>query len=185
MVSAQEAIEHNKAQLVAIVLKHDIQSIEVEFSGSGDDGCINDINLFNTRGGRMDNVYDLDCDEFQIYALTTSRIWTGSGWVRPDFSLTPTHDLTSNLIEPLIYVFLEGSGVDWINNDGGHGHANISRSYADQTELSFNLEIYQRYTESALEHEREEVWSCTPSAASLPSAILDKPAHPVTEDDFL
>ncbi len=184
MVSAQEAIEHNKAQLVAIALKHNIQSIRVEFSGCGDDGCIDCILLTDTRGTYINNPDNLDCSEFQIYGLERSQIWTGSGWESPNFSLNPTLVLTSNLIEPLIYELLERSGVDWINNDGGHGHANIDRNYADETDLSFHLEVYQRYTESSLEHEREEVWS-SPEAATLPRAILINAAHPVTEDDFL
>ena len=180
MVSAEEAVEHNKAQLVAIVLKHNIQAIKVEFAGSGDDGCIDYIHLTNTRGEAMNDICDLDCSEFQSYGLNRGRVWTGSGWEHLVDSLSTVSDL-NNLIEPLIYTLIEQTNIDWVNGDGGFGQAAIVRTGDG---LSFNLEIHQRYTDSHCEHDEHEIWSPLGSVPN-PRVILSTSAHPVTADDFL
>lgn len=192
MQNLEEAIAHNKTQLVDIIIKHSIRTIQVEFSGSGDDGCIDNIIVRDNDNQPID-CPSLDCLEFNIFQLNRGRVWNGTNWEQQDFNTLRVDNLVEQLIEPLVYELLEETEIDWVNNDGGYGSVEIEYNH---NRIHFSINIYQRYTESSLEHSEEEQW-CSDTRATprlymdngRPTAewndIINRPIHPVTEDDFL
>lgn len=59
-------------------------------------------------------------------------------------------DLTKQNVEEWAYKLLEGTGVDWYNNDGGFGEITI-----DVENKSYSYAVNTRYTESSLEVSEE------------------------------
>jgi len=72
-------------------------------------------------------------------------------------NITPEENSTNELeqrITEWCYLFLEGTGVDWVNNDGGHGEITFDISSVPWT---FTYEINQNETISHLVQSGEEV----------------------------
>lgn len=86
-----------KEEIRLLMLSHNINSIIVNFSGGGDDGDINEIELINKENGFVDiNDIMKKSDEYMIMLR--------------DFFFDILHQEISK------------KGMDWINNDGGYGN---------------------------------------------------------------
>lgn len=87
-----------------------VNSFEIEFDGSGDDGQIDQIYF-----------YDANNETINIPRDTIS-------WVYSEYGDTKPHEQQVTLqkaVEDLGYEMLNESGHDWYNNDGGYGRINI------------------------------------------------------------
>ena len=98
------------ANLFAQLKLLNVNSFEIEFDGSGDDGQINEIYF-----------YDANNEVINIPSDTIS-------WVYSEYGDTKPHEQQVTLqkaVEDLGYNMLNESGHDWYNNDGGYGRISI------------------------------------------------------------
>ena len=65
-------------------------------------------------------------------------------------TVTPQQSTLNEAIDELTYDYLEETGVDWYNNDGGYGELVI-----DVNAGTVALEVNVRYTESTTEYSAE------------------------------
>ena len=87
-----------------------VNSFEIEFDGSGDDGQIDQIYF-----------YDANNETINIPSNTIS-------WVYSEYGDTKPHEQQVTLqkaVEDLGYQMLNESGHDWYNNDGGYGNISV------------------------------------------------------------
>jgi len=85
--------EHARIPLLQKMYELKIPVIKVSFNGSGDDGSIDNINVVANRD---------------------VNVWEGE-------DLSNTSQELKDDIEDYCYKYLEGTGVDWCNNEGGQG----------------------------------------------------------------
>ena len=109
-----------------------VNSFEIEFDGSGDDGQIDEIYFYNANN-----------ETINIPSDTIS-------WVYSEYGDTKPHEQQVTLqkaVEDLGYQMLNESGHDWYNNDGGYG--TITVTIDDGTgKPSVNMDIKIRYTDT-------------------------------------
>ena len=119
---------------IELARKGGITSVAVEFAGSGDDGSIDSVVFEPADNTAKDQVI------MQIERTDTAWDPEAKKWNRipglKDFTL-------SDAIEEIVYNLLDGTGVDWCNNDGGYGTFIL-----DVVRGTYNLEVNQNYTES-------------------------------------
>ena len=92
-----------------------ISKVEVEFSGSGDSGSINDIWCDNQA---------VKLKEYKVRAITKLSYYDqkANDWVETYVEKqTSLHDA----LETFTYEELSKTGIDWYNNDGGQGKLEI------------------------------------------------------------
>ena len=87
--------ESSRLVIMNAMHKAGVKAILVSFSGSGDDGSIGDI---------------VKIDEL------SQNIWEGEALDKNE-----EEENLKELVEDYCYAYLEGTGVDWYNNDGGQG----------------------------------------------------------------
>ena len=90
---AQKA-EEARPKILEMMLQKNVQIIKVYFEGSGDDGCIQNIAV-------VDSPED--------------NIWNGN-------PIRDEYPELYKMIEDYSYTYLNSTGVDWVNDDGGQGH---------------------------------------------------------------
>ena len=109
-----------------------VNSFEIEFDGSGDEGQIDEIYFYNANN-----------ETINIPSDTIS-------WVYSHYGDTKPHEQQVTLqkaIEDLGYQMLNESGQDWYNNDGGYGNISVliegqdGRPYVD-------MDMYIRISDS-------------------------------------
>jgi len=123
-------------RLLPVLHQHGIQNVTVSFEGSGDSGQIEDISYHPSHG------FDPKTATIEHH-VSTSQFEDGQ-WVRTT-ALTRTS--INEAVDELTYSYLQETGVDWYNNDGGYGELVIDVAHG-----TFSLDINVRYTESTCEH---------------------------------
>ena len=112
--------------------------VVVDFDGSGDSGSISDIR------------FDPACEEDTMVSILKlqSEFDRDSGrWIQSTgFEDVPLKEAISNLT----YDYLEETGVDWYNNEGGYGELTI-----DVSAGTVALNVHQRLVESTCEFSEE------------------------------
>lgn len=115
------------------------ERVSVSFDGSGDSGSIHDVSFEPEWGNDRPLVTMLK--EMRVYDKDQQT------WMRA----TQEEDMPlTEAIAELTYDYLDESGVDWYNNDGGYGDLVI-----DVRAGTVALTVNQRYTESTCEYEAE------------------------------
>lgn len=140
-----------------------IDRIRVEFSGGGDSGQIDSVQYYtgdqNVTGKYRDTWTYKDGKRVTTPAektLPTIKDWSREyGWLEDEDRYGYTTKLVEfsvdGVIENHVYRELDGSGVDWYNNEGGQG--GYSFSY-DEEEDKWTYEFYidVNYIECVTEH---------------------------------
>lgn len=125
--TAAAAANTGRSELVEKMLKANVTSVDITFSGSGDSGCIEEIAV-RYAGEKPDDLYK-----------------------RVD---TPEQEALRKEIEDWADTYLEGTGVDWYNNDGGQGEIEFDLT---SVPLKFSAYVDQNTTTSSREFSTDEV----------------------------
>lgn len=126
--------------VLPILQTHNVPSVEVSFDGSGDSGSIHTIWYSSSE-------LTATVGALPVRIIINERYLDDGDWKsRTAFKQTSLNDA----IESLTYDFLDTTGVDWYNNDGGFGTLEI-----DVPNGTVSLEIDTRYTQSNLEFSQE------------------------------
>lgn len=129
-------------RVLPVLRAHGVERASVTFDGSGDEGMIDSIRYV----GGDENVGAIELD-----VLTTQSNWDGTQWVagRRVERTTLTAAMTT-----LTDDYLEETGVNWCDNDGGWGELTIAVGPG-----TVGLEVNARYTTSttAFSEERDIV----------------------------
>lgn len=136
----EEYYYQNEEKLRLFCLLHNIDSIYVDFDGSGDSGCIDAISVNTDQAHpllKLPFAYTEKNDARTVYD-PEKKAWVTE---RPDEFLTKTVPFR-DFLEHHVDVALSASGVDWYNNAGGYGQW----TWGPITGVQFSIE--QRYTET-------------------------------------
>lgn len=128
---------HTMTQILQTLQTHQVECVTVGFDGSGDSGCVEEPQI---RGG------DLPAELTIEVAKTLSRFEAGH-WIQ-QVTVIPM-----SLTDAIVFVceeYLESTGVDWYNSDGGFGELVI-----DVQKESVEMAVNTRYTHSELEFAEE------------------------------
>lgn len=101
----------NEAQLYAMLTALGITKVVVTFEGYGDSGSIDDIQTTPT--------VDLEAHSVLIAVSDGGKSFVNGEWVSPP--LEEKEVKLDTAITTIVYDWLESTGVDWYNNDGGFG----------------------------------------------------------------
>ncbi|WP_196160856.1 DUF6878 family protein [Reinekea sp. G2M2-21] len=126
--------------LLPILRDRGVASVRVEFDGSGDSGSIEDVNFDAPEGFNEKEVIDWP-NVVKVWDSET-RAFKFSETIEP----TPLVEIVERVTED----WLESTGVDWYNNDGGYGHFEF-----DVENARYGLDVNVRYTESSVEYSDE------------------------------
>ncbi len=137
----QDAIYmENLRRVLPILRQHGIETVTVSFNGYSDSGSIEDISY--TPCENPDALKALP-----IQHISTSSCFEDGQWRR---TTTPEQSTLNEVMDALTNDYLEETGVDWYNNDGGYGELVI-----DVQDGTVSLEVQVRYTESRTEYSAE------------------------------
>ena len=127
-------------RLLPVLRQHGVQQVEVEFDGSGDSGSLESITCFPVE-------LEFDAEGITVEYATVTRYWNEGQWIQ-ERALTQAP--VQNAIEALTYDYLEETGVDWYNGDGGFGTLEI-----DVEAGTVRLNVAVRYMQSDTEFSAE------------------------------
>lgn len=130
----------NLRMILPVLRQRHITDVTVSFDGSGDSGSIECIHF---QGPMSQEVFEA----LPVHYLESNRTFDDGVWLR---AVTPTQGTLRDAIEALTYDYLEETGVDWYNNDGGYGELIIDVEHGSGT-----LEIYARHTDANLQYSGE------------------------------
>ena len=121
----------NLRRVLPVLRQHGIEHVWVSFAGGGDSGQIDDVE-FSPR--LTDEALTAPCHR-------TESSWIGGEWRRAN----GVEDVPLKAaIEDITYDYLEATGVDWYNNDGGQGTLSIDvEAGTVDMDLSTNLRTSQ------------------------------------------
>lgn len=126
-------------RLLPILREHNVEIVTVTFDGGGDEGHIDGIHY--------DPIPDTDPTTVMVEHLVSRNHFEEGQWI----TTRELQETTLNeAIDELTYDYLQETGIDWCNNDGGYGDLiiNILRETVE-------LNVHVRYTESATEYAAE------------------------------
>lgn len=124
----------NLRRILPLLRQHDIHRVAVYFEGSGDSGSIQDIAYSPEPAG----IRQVACEH-----LHTSSSFESGVWCR---AVELQQATLGEVIEAITYDYLEETGVDWYNNDGGYGDLII-----DVQAGTVSMDVSVRVTESCTE----------------------------------
>lgn len=122
----------NRDRILQALKNLEITSVVVSYSGSGDDGQINDVELF--RGKQLVEI------EAEVSVIIGKSKWDPekSTWINyEEEDLCPF----SEAIRDFVYDWIESEYTGWENNDGASGECMIEVATAE-----FSLEHITYYT---------------------------------------
>ncbi len=125
--------------LLPVLRERGVQSVHVDFDGVGDSGSIGQIEC--TPGEHGDVLNEI------IEHPATQRSFEDGRWVS---RVHQTRQTLREALEELTYEYLEETGVDWYNNDGGYGELIV-----DVPQGSVFLDVNVRFTEATNEVHQE------------------------------
>lgn len=134
--------EWNVKELISILNKNKVCRVEVKFSGSGDEGYINDI-TYTTDDGST----------FKDEEITLNRFsWVyGTGSKRVDYLYVPVD--FQKALEDWVYSVLTEAEADWWNNEGGYGIFEFYQSEEDPNKWEYDLDISVYYEKTVVERQ--------------------------------
>ena len=113
-----------------------VSEVRVEFSGGGDGGEISDITASSPQGE-----IDINKEEM-VWEVEKSVIQQNNEWAKQvEQKAIPLPDI----IEQITLEWLEETGHDWYNNDGGQGNMTIDFT---ESPPQFNLNVEINYTQT-------------------------------------
>ena len=122
----------NLRRVLPVLREHGVEQVQVSFDGSGDEGHIGDIYYLPQR--------EFDLADVTVQHVSLSSQFDDGRWVRTRcLAESPINDV----IEELTDDYLQETGVDWYNNDGGFGELVINVQTG-----TVSLDIEVRFTES-------------------------------------
>jgi hypothetical protein len=127
----------NLRRVLPVLSTHDVESVVVTFSGSGDSGCIDTIYYQPPLRAQI--------GPCPVEHLTCKSIYDGQ-W-RTDI-VTEVAPLDQAL-EELTMSYLDETGVNWYDGEGGYGELVI-----DVRDRSVSLEINVNYSQATTEYDR-------------------------------
>ena len=130
--SVERVYMENTRRVLPILRLNHVAHVVVGFDGSGDSGSIGDVWF---EGG------DFDARNTTVDVVTVTRRIVDGQW---SFDRTTQPKSAYDAIEEIAYDFLDETGVDWYNNDGGFGDLVI-----DVENGTITLDVSTRYTESS------------------------------------
>ncbi len=138
--SSQEIAENswkvNATRILPVLTRLQVKEVLVQFSGSGDEGYVHDITF----------TPEVDV-KTQVDVLQLKRRWQDEMWqVRGETISTSLYEA----VEQMAYDYLELSGTDWYNDDGGQGEL-----FIDMAGEKITLYVDVNYTECTREHDSE------------------------------
>jgi len=122
----------NARRVLPVLRANNVPRVTVCFDGCGDSGSISDVCF---EGG------DFNGKTTMAEIITIARNFADGRWVS-DRTVGPKP--VSDAIEEIVYDYLEETGIDWYNNDGGYGELVI-----DVESGTISLDVSTRYTESS------------------------------------
>lgn len=132
--------EINFARIIPVLRNLNVQGVSVDFSGCGDDGHIYAVSLYPEFDDRVLPMVSI---------VENTRDFQDGIWV---YAEKTTEQPLREAIKSMVYDYLEMTGVDWFNNDGGQGAFNI-----DLEKGTVDFEVNQNYTEVTIAYANE--WS--------------------------
>ena len=129
----------NLRRVLPVLQAAGTERVTVSFDGSGDSGSIHDVSFEP----------EWENDRPLVTIIKGKQVYDKGlqSWLRT----TQEEDMPlGEAIAELTYDYLDESGVDWYNNDGGYGDLVI-----DVMAGTVALTVNQRYTESTCEYEAE------------------------------
>lgn len=130
-------------RLLPVLRAHHVETVNVHFDGYGDSGSIDNIEYY-AKGS-------FDPKAVKLVYETESQCHKDGKWI---WLREPVEGSVNDAIEYLTYDYLEETGADWYNNDGGFGELII-----DVIAGTVYLDVSVRYTDVtsaySAEHEIE------------------------------
>ena len=123
-------------RLLPVLREHGVQYVEVHFDGSGDQGSIDYVD-YSPRD------LAFDPDAVTLEHPRVSQCFHHGEWIQTRERL---HGSVAEVLDALTNDYLEETGVNWYDNDGGFGQLDIEVE-AGTVELTIDV----RYTESTTE----------------------------------
>lgn len=121
----------NLRRILPLLRESGTQKVTVSFEGSGDSGAIGDVTY------TPDETEPPQSQRVEI--LATSRDFDNGHWRT---TVNPDQISLNSAIETITYDFLEETGINWYDNEGGYGELVI-----DVSQSSVTLSVSERYTE--------------------------------------
>lgn len=141
MPAAQNYIYmENLRRVLPVLRQHGIEAVTVSFNGEGDSGSIEEVSY-----EPCENPDALKATP--IEHISTSSYFEGGEWRR---TARPEQSTLHEAIDALTNDYLEETGIDWYNNDGGYGELVI-----DVQAGTVCLEVNVRFTEERTEYSAE------------------------------
>jgi hypothetical protein len=124
-----------KIRILSELKLMEISEITISFSGSGDDGNIDEIYVDGVAVNKRTET---------IVAHTESGSYVGGVWQSKEvMTALPLREIITRIADDI----LEKCGDDWVNNDGGFGEITIK---LDTDEPYIHLDMNVRFTDSEL-----------------------------------
>ena len=152
-----------------------VVKILVEFSGGGDSGQVDGVAYFkeseefdlvnvtsdfhakmkwNSISKKNEVVEKAKYELEPIKYTSRSSSWDPKTATYKVSELVEKECQPEDYLEHYVYVALEGTGVDWYNNEGGFGEYHFLYS-KEKDAWTFKFEVHQTYYESNLAHSEE------------------------------
>lgn len=132
-IEDDRAYLENARRVLPLLQAGHVSRVTVSFDGSGDCGSISEV-WFD--GG------DFDAANTTVESLGVARRFEEGRWVT---ERVDERKSVRSAIEELAYDYIDETGVDWYNNDGGYGELVL-----DIENGTLALEVNTRFTESSL-----------------------------------
>lgn len=154
--------EEHRAALLGTLKLLNVDRVNIEFSGSGDSGSIQSVEVRDGYGNKI------NLSGHKLDWVTTSSTYKDGKWVETS---TPETKELSAILKQVAYAAIETTGLDWYNDDGGQGEFSIDLTTSPPT---IDLEIGINYTRtedysfsfSGTEDETEGDEACTPTTTA-------------------
>lgn len=127
-----------KLRVMLPMLKaHGVKKVHVTFSGSGDSGEVD--------GAEIDDKYDHPLLQQHFTVMGDTTTWKGEelGFVNEEGLVEKT---IAEIMEDVANAYADETGVDWYNNDGGHGSVELDLS-EDPPALRTEINQYETISE--------------------------------------
>ena len=153
--------EEHRTTLLGTLKLLGVQHITVEFSGSGDSGSIDQVNLNDANGN------NIDVSGHKIDWMTSYQTYKDGKWeTKSELSNMPLN----LVLESVTYAAIETTGLDWYNNDGGQGTFEIDLTVSPpriDLDIGINYTETNRYNVNFSGHEENEGdETCTPTTTA-------------------
>jgi hypothetical protein len=138
MIDLFPSPEH-RALLLSTLKLLGAKTVTVVFSGGGDSGAIDSVDVLNAQGQPI----DISNQGLEWVDVRTNFDSTNSQWVN---YIEPKTMELEEILKRLTESALEEQGLDWYNNDGGQGQLTIDFSTSPPS-IELNVGINYTATE--------------------------------------